>query len=560
MNIYKYIILVCTIALVISCDKDELDEVPLEFLSPENSYTNSTDIETALVANYGILRELHNGVNNNIMHNGTDLCMSARNPETSGFGDYRVELSPSTGAVLEFWKLYYKIIANSNVILGRIDAIDYLDESVKDIHVAEARWFRGYAYRCLGYLYGGVPIILEEVSGPKRDFLRASKEETLSQAISDMEFAASNLPDISSISAEGKLNSAAAYHFLAELYIATDNYVEAISAANKVIDNSAISLMTSRFGSKASEEGDPYWDLFQRNNQNRNIGNTESILVLQEEFNIQGGTPIAQWESSTPFKYERYYGCLYWFLNDPDGEKIFFGPSTQNGGRPVGFVRPTPYFTHTIWGNGNWDVDLRNNNRNITRDWIVDNPSSSYFGQNISDFPQSWFNGLSAQDTLRDFYPNVAKISTPNDHPSELLLDESTGRMANSSGQTVTDWYLIRVAETYLLRAEAYLGQENTIAAAADINVVRSRSQAIPVVPGDVDINYILDERMRELNYEEDRRLTLARLGLVYDRTVLGNPFAGTTIEAFNNLFPIPFSEIQLNTELELEQNSGYVN
>ncbi|WP_299547783.1 RagB/SusD family nutrient uptake outer membrane protein [Seonamhaeicola sp.] len=559
MKIYKYIILACLLISLAACDEERLNETPLDFLSPEISYTNPADIETALVANYSILREVHDGVNNNLMHSGTDLCMSARNPAASGLGDYRVELLPSSGIVEYFWRRYYRIIANSNIILGRIENITYATQSEKDSHIAEARWFRGYAYRCLGYLYGGVPIVLEEISGPQRDFVRASKEETLNQAISDMEFAAANLPDVTQVSAQGKLNSAAANHYLAELYIATGDYTSAVSAANAVIDNPAISLMTSRFGNRAGDVGDPYWDLFQRNNQNRNTGNTEGILILQEEFNVPGGTAIEQW-NGFPLRYERYYGCLYWFLNDPDGQKIFFGASTQNGGRPVGFIRPTPYFTHTIWGGGNWDIDLRNNNRNIQRDWVSDNPSSAYFGQNISDFPQSWFDGLSAQDTLRDFYPNVTKISTYNDHPDEILANPDTGQMANFSGQTVTDWYLVRVAETYLLRAEAYLAQNNTTAAADDINMLRNRSQAIPVTPGEVDIDYILDERMRELNYEEDRRLTLARLGMVYDRTVLGNPFAGTTIETFNNLFPIPFAEIQLNTEVTLEQNPGYIN
>ncbi|WP_262714405.1 RagB/SusD family nutrient uptake outer membrane protein [Ginsengibacter hankyongi] len=77
-----------------------------------------------------------------------------------------------------------------------------------------------------------------------------------------------------------------------------------------------------------------------------------------------------------------------------------------------------------------------------------------------------------------------------------------------------TDIYAIRLAETYLLRAEAYLDKGDIVNAAADVNVVRARANADPVAPGNVNIAYILDERARELMVEEPRWLTLARLGL----------------------------------------------
>ncbi|AUP79227.1 RagB/SusD family nutrient uptake outer membrane protein [Flavivirga eckloniae] len=565
MKKYKYIILGCLLFLVTACNEDRLIETPQDFLTPEISYINPEDFEAALVSNYAIMRALNQGSNNTLMHSGTDLCMAARSPETGGLGDYRTGQIPSAGYVLDFWKRYYKMIANSNVILNRIVDVEYPSQADKDLHVAEARWFRAFAYRSLAFLYGGVPIVLDEISTPSRDFTRATLAETLDQAIQDFEYAASILPGVAEVAAPGRLNNAAANHYLAELYIATGELDKAITAASTVINDPNINLMTARFGRRASDDGDPYWDLFQRFNQNRgSSGNTEGILVLQEEFNIPGNTEINIEKVDNNFRYERYYGCLYWFLNGPDGQKIFFAASTQNGGRPVGFIRPTPYYTHAIWGwdsnAGTFAADVRNHNRNIQRDWVCDNPSSAYFGQNISDFPQTWFDNLSAQDTLRDFYPNVTKISTYNDHPDEILANTETGAMANFSGQTFTDWYQIRVAETYLLRAEAYLAQGNATNAANDINMIRNRAQATPVTPGEVDIDYILDERMRELNYEENRRITLSRLKLVYDRTVIGNPFAGLTIEPHNNLMPIPFSEIELNTLGDLEQNPGYTN
>lgn len=87
---------------------------------------------------------------------------------------------------------------------------------------------------------------------------------------------------------------------------------------------------------------------------------------------------------------------------------------------------------------------------------------------------------------------------------------------------------MFRLAETYLIRVEAYLGTGDKTKAAEDINAVRSPANASPVLDGHVTINYILDERMRELGIEEKRRLTLSRLNMVYERTVniAKNPLA----------------------------------
>jgi hypothetical protein len=120
---------------------------------------------------------------------------------------------------------------------------------------------------------------------------------------------------------------------------------------------------------------------------------------------------------------------------------------------------------------------------------------------------------------------------------------------------------MFRLAETYLIRAEAYLGLGNTALAADDINVVRARSNAAPIVAGDVDLDYILDERMREFGVEEKRILTLMRTGKFYDRLKLCDPnYYGLTVQPFHNLWPIPQSEIDRNRGAVLEQNPGYTN
>ena len=83
---------------------------------------------------------------------------------------------------------------------------------------AEARFFRGYCYRYLGFLFGGVPILTEPVGTPSLAYTRDSREDVYRQCIEDFDFAAKKLPV--SVTEPGRVVQAAAYHYLAEMYIA----------------------------------------------------------------------------------------------------------------------------------------------------------------------------------------------------------------------------------------------------------------------------------------------------------------------------------------------------
>jgi hypothetical protein len=118
----------------------------------------------------------------------------------------------------------------------------------------------------------------------------------------------------------------------------------------------------------------------------------------------------------------------------------------------------------------------------------------------------------------------------------------------------------MRLPETYLLRAEAYLRKGDLQKAADDINVVRARAKAAPVTIDKVSLDYILDERLRELIIEEPRRLTLSRMGKLVERTKKYNgfPLTVSTIQDKNELFPIPQKFIDANLGFKIVQNPGY--
>src|SRR5690554_5890419 len=130
----------------------------------------------------------------------------------------------------------------------------------------------------LGNLYGGVPLILEEVQVPRRDYTRATREEVYTQCKNDLLEAIAHLQNIDHL-ADGKVNKQVAQHLLSEIYISLNMYDEAIAAASEVINYPGVGLMTERFGRHKEKPGDVYRDLFELNNYNRSSGNMKDCML-----------------------------------------------------------------------------------------------------------------------------------------------------------------------------------------------------------------------------------------------------------------------------------------
>lgn len=565
-NICRLIIAVIfSAALNISCNESEfLKEVPLDFYSPENSYVTYDDFQSALTDLYAKVRarySLDANANGDCYFVGTDISYNARR-DNNRVGNYNTLVTPQAALPKTTWVGWYKIISNANTIISRLPETGLSEKDQNEIR-AEALLFRAWAYHNLVHLFGGVPLITEEVTSPRTDFVRASREEILNRIIMDAAEAADNLFEIHEVK-DGKLSKPVAYHLLAETYIVMGEYDKAITAASRVIDQSGLSLMKARFGSLQSEPGDVFYDLFRQNNQNRSQGNTEGIWVAQYELDTPGGI-LSSAGGNSYNQLERNVAPAVFSMTAPDGKPAIYNAtcaSTLNsGGRGVSFMRPTDYYLYDIWGldpaNDNRVVtnpDIRTSAFNIVRDFIYTDPSSAYYGKSIIDFPSA--NNVGSNDWR--WYPFPSKITTPGQHPADQIDDPEHLTLKSTAGTTYRDMYIIRLPETYLLRAEAYLGKGDTDNAAKDINEVRNRSNAVPVTASEVDLNYILDERARELIFEETRRITLSRMGVLVERVRKYNPQNKNNINDYNNLFPIPYSEIEANKNAVLEQNPGY--
>lgn len=535
-----------------ACKKNFLNETPQDFLSSANAMVTYADFNISINDMYRVTRTEFYTRDENYPFDYLYGCDIVFDGQASTFRHTNMAATYAATAALAstHWSAFYKIISEANVIISRAPSSQMTDAQ-KTLVIAKAKFFRAFSYRSLAYLYGGVPIVLEEVTMPKTDFVRATKAEVLNQCIEDLKYAVANLQAITAVS-DGEVNTLAAGHLLAEVYLAAGQYQDAVNAATAVIGNSSVSLMKNRFGSKSTvAAGNVYWDLFQQGNQNRKSGNQEGLWVIQFETDVLGGASVSTQQGGN-YLLERHHAPYVGLLSS-NGKNPFLWPIDDlSGGRGIGWAVSTTYFSDSIW-QGNFNNDIRNANINFVRNFTATNPASPLYGQTIST--QSPPPGITVPS--RGFYAYQSKCTTPGGHPANLISNSSTGLLKSSAGGTYLDQYMFRLAETYLLRAEAYLDLNNTVNAAADINAVRARSNASAVSPANVTLDYILDERMRELGVEEKRRLTLMRLGVWYTRVKRCNPYYSDALATYN-LWPIPQSEIERNNTAVLAQNPGY--
>ena len=586
----KYLILSMFAAFLLTgCNEDKfLEEKPLDFNSASNSYETAADYDAAITELYFLTREEFYTTYDRTtdLSKFADMWITADPLKSNVVAD----LSPSGAMAKFYWDENYKLIAQANTVISRLPNSSKLTDDEKKVYEAKARFFRALAYRTLVLLYGDVPLQLEEVSTPKTDFVRESKDKVKAQVVEDLEFAAANLPEINTVK-DGEISKPAANMLLAEMYLATGDNDKAINAASAVINNPNLALMKNRFGSQAKEDGDVFYDLFRPNNQNRASGNTEGIWVIQFETNIEGGgnnTSHHFWDPGS-FWGERFFAPQVdkFQLIKPDGTRLqlFDWPiGDMTGGRGIGTHYATNHLYNEIWAD-DFD-DMRNSEYNWPRRFKIhrtnvldDNPElkaampDGYFDLENTVLPDGWsmetgFDGGVAATTQlpnRFMCGYSTKMTTPFHHPDAQYENKETYKLAGTGGKTFTDQYFFRLAEAYLLRAEAYVNKGDKNKAADDINELHKRANAKLCTADQMNLDYILDERLRELTCEEKRRLTLSRVGKLAERIKKYNPYFSAAYSADNkdydahfDLLPIPLSAIQANKDAKLEQNPGY--
>jgi hypothetical protein len=576
---------------MLSCESDEdfLKEDPKTFYTVDNAFSTSAQIDQVLVAIYSQLRDLwanptEQGWTFVFRGNGTDMFDVASIRRGNTFNNYGV-INPDNTVFYENYNVWYSVIARANLALyaSELPQISWSSDAEKAYALAQARFFRAFAYRNLGELFGGVPIVTEIATVPKFDYKRTSRVETYQYAITEMEAIENDLPETTVIG--GRLVRGAVQHNLCELYLAmgiqmaadgngagaSAAYAKSISNGDKVINGGTYRLMTARFGTRRTttsiginvyqggssaapvdtvkQNANHYWDLFQEGNVNFQDGNTECIWAMQIDYAAYRAEDRARGK----LPYSRTYGPVF-----RDGAKNHLTGTLEDlGGRGITQITPTMYTRDDIYAN-QWGADMRNSDIVFRRRFKGNVAASPYFKKVV---PWSeMYNGSTDATTNANnttlCYPVSCKIAT----------DKYTGLADGENlSNLFRDDYFIRLSETILLRAEAKQRNGDKNGAAADINLLRDRAQcAYKVTAADMDdsFNTILDERARELVYEECRWNTLLRMGgtIAVDRIKKYAywPEAKATLTFNYNLWPIPQTVIDTNKDNVLEQNPGW--
>ncbi|MEJ7658243.1 MAG: RagB/SusD family nutrient uptake outer membrane protein [Hymenobacter sp.] len=269
--------------------------------------------------------------------------------------------------------------------------------------------------------------------------------------------------------------------------------------------------------------------MFLDGNSLRSNGNTEALWVLQNEYQSLGGD----------FNIMRR-----WWVNRYDnitvGGKRPIAVSIANGGRGLGRIGITRYALN-LYAAG----DDRNSPFAIRQYWIINNAASLPTGAKLGDT-------IRTTRTVRERMNDALWPSTRKWDWAPSVAND----VQNSSNYN--DQIYLRVADTYLLLAEAQFKLGDLAGAAATINLLRTRAKAKAITAANVTLDFILDERSRELISEEYRRYTLLRNDKWLTRTRLYNALAGPNITDRDKLLPIPQSVIDANLTKPFAQNPGY--
>lgn len=561
------IFLITLVFFQVSCSEDFLEPEPLSFFAPENVFVDAEGYESVLITMRKSLKYQFYGFFNIqvAQFTSTDLAVAGYVP------DFSINTPASSDRIpyVSMFDPIYTFIKNSNVVISRIDDIEWEDEQVRNQILAEAYWHRAYWYYMLVTSYGDVPFIGRELKGAKLDFSTHSRWAILDKIQSDMEWAVEWLPPTAAPRVPTK---GAGNYLLAKIYLHNTHFDQAIAAATAVIEG-PYTLMTERFGSWAEfPQYNVIWDLHRHTNINSPV-NTETILGLVDRSEAPDGAKQFQSLAANFMPH-------YWDVPDESGSRgiVYPSPMMDTLMRGQGITVATPFYQFGVWGNDNYTWETTPDLRRADINWIemseitYNRPGSPNFGETIQPL---WPN--ESDTTLRWYsWPHYLTYN-PN---SQI---ESTWGGGNG------DTYVYRLAGAYLLRAEAYYWKDQLALAAEDINKVRARAQAPLIGAGDVTIDYIFNERARELYTEETRHSEMVRVSNImaklningysldnlsqnswwYDRLMEHNDYydmaPGTwwrsqtpDIEPYNIYWPIPQSVITANTLGTINQNIGY--
>ncbi len=571
-------------AMLTGCGDGFLEPEPMSFYEPTTTFASVAGLESALSQCDSQLKFMYvdgnwNMLTTNTHYYTTDIGLYAKTDAGDPEDDIAAKLSPTTflggggdgNARGLYWNRSWDGIKFANTVLSYIDKVKDLDDETREEYRGRALFHRAYHYYNLTLMFGDIPLITKLPEVPKNNYTSSSKQAIMEMLVHDLEIAAKGVKPQREQATWGVVNQEACLHLLTKCYLAIGEWKKAEDTATDLINNHGLALMTQPFGQfyqgnektwKVTEN--VMWDLMRGENV-INSANTETIMPIINYHDQQ----------FTVYMSMRSNG-VHWSngdILDPNGvgSPAYNWARSANEysedkdwlraiGRGIGCFRTSKYYNLPLWeydGEIDWQ-DLRHNRE--VGNWVeptditYNRPNSKFYGQhmrlwvtedtrdNEGNAPSKPVGSLLCNDTIRSWYPiPLWKLYILDQSAEENLGSNQFNGATKGSKPSNGNLYLFRLAETYLLRAEAKFYQGNAAGAAEDVNVVRRRANAKKMF-STVTIGDILDERARELYNEEFRQLEMARISWCLARS--GQP------DEWGNTYDINTWDKQSGTDL----------
>ena len=499
---------------------------------------------------------------------GTDLYATGADGGYKGFHFYDAQLNSQVDWLKLIWDELYRGINTCNAVIERAPKATGITDALKNQRIAEMKFLRGHYYFLLFQQWGGVDLRLTETLVPTKITKRATDAQMYAAIISDLESALPSLENKAKSSDYGRATKAAAEHLLARVYLAKatssvkapDDYSKAATYAQNVISNYGFKLLpdfASVFAQGAGEIND------------------EVIFAVQ--YTTDPATNLAP----DPLNNAQPSGD-----GNTQGNNLhlFFGMQydTQAGmqrdifyDRPFKRLRPTKYFIDNVFALENRVNDSRY--KKTFRDtWLSNLPGTYNTAFDASKAKVTFKAGDTAiympgfEMPLAERAKRPYQVLVPSAY-NEILFPTLVKfmdplRPDRTYAPGSRDFLAFRLADTYLMLAEAQLFLNKIPEATAAVNVVRSRAAfagktaAMQITPAQMTMDFLMDERGRELAGEQIRWMDLKRWGKLVERVKLANPQAAGFVKDFHNLRPIPQSQIDRTDggATAFPQNPGY--
>ena len=558
-NIKKYLatgLLFAILLTTFSSCKKYLEEHPTTSFTADFVYNTPEGLEAGVIALYNLQRAFYTNVGSNngsdpIVLDSRDDLTVPRGGEISNYGRMNSGTrKDNSGVFSTYWKSYYKILDRANGIIKAAEALPNIDQARRNQILGEAKFFRANSVFTLFKLFNNIYVTTEPTTPENVENIVLDKtpEATIYTLVnSDLTFAIANLkmttPEF------GRITQATARHLKAEVALWQQDWPEAKTQAEAVINSGAYNLVSSP---AAVFSGD--------------LKNSETLWALQFKFGIDGGS------NKINFNLMPNYAELI------PGSKY----SIEQGGRGFGWLTCNNYLRDLLNAYPN---DTRVSGTYYVKDYLYNDPATvpnqALLGTKIVHPVWQEFAAASGN---RNFWFIRLNTGCKKYFPTDGLP---------AVDLQVKNIMLARLAETFLFAAEANLKLNNigTVSdgplantALGQLNAVRSRA-GIPKAAA-ITLDSILNEQAKELAFEGRRVYMLKRTGKLYDYVVnhagygmagdlsVENSNAGganNTVEkplpyrndARRNMkpymvnWPIPLSEINLLGP-NYPQNTGY--